>query len=73
MRRLPLFSIIAAFPSALLLVYLAAHATEGWQLIVVAGFAAGFGIAWRQQSRPVLLTSYAATTLLSLWVFWANI
>ena len=69
----PLFSLIAAFPSSLLLAYLAMHATEGWQLMVVVGFAAGFLLSWRRHSSFGLVTSYVMTTMLSTWVVWVNI
>lgn len=59
-------------PSLLLLGYLAVHVTEGWQLLVVAAFAAGFLLSWLKHSRLMLITSYSAATLLSAWVFFVN-
>ena len=73
MHRHSLFSIAAAFPSSLLLIYLIAHVTEGWQLMVIAAFTAGFLFSWRRHSRSGLITSYAAATSLSAWVFWVNL
>jgi hypothetical protein len=73
MQRPSSFAQIAAFPSSLLLLYLAAHATEGWQLLVVAAFSACFVASWRRQSKAALAASYAVTCALAAWVAWANL
>jgi hypothetical protein len=61
------------FPSLPLLIYLAAHTTEGWQLLVVAAFLACFVVSWLQRSKAMLVASYAVTSGLSAWVVWANL
>ena len=72
--KLPsIFALIAAFPSSLLLIYLAVHTTEGWQIIVVGAFVGFFVAAWFMHSKAILSASYAATVALAAWVGWANL
>lgn len=66
------FALIVAFPSPLLLIYLAMHATEGWQLLVVGAFLGCFVASWRMHSKSVLSASYAMTIALAAWVSWVN-
>jgi MFS superfamily sulfate permease-like transporter len=73
MQRSTAFSLAAFFPSSVLLVYLAMHTTEGWQLIVVAAFLAGFIASWLRRSKLGLLASYVVTATFSLWVAWVNL
>jgi hypothetical protein len=73
MHRPIAFSLLAAFPSLLLLAYLAAHVTEGWQLLVVAAFLLGFIVSWLWQSKTWLVASYLATAGLSAWVLSVNL
>jgi hypothetical protein len=73
MKRPSLFALAVAFPSSLLLLYLATHATEGWQLLIVAVFLAGFVASWLRHSKAVLAASYAVTCSLSAWVAWVNL
>jgi hypothetical protein len=72
MKRLPAFTLATAFPSSLLLFYLATHATEGWQLLVVAAFMSCFIAAWRQHSKVWLAVGYLLTGGLASWVAWVN-
>ncbi|MEP6484208.1 MAG: hypothetical protein ABJB01_07145 [Rudaea sp.] len=67
------FSLVVAFPSSLLLVYLAMHATEGWQLLIVAAFVGCFVASWLKHSKAFLSASYAMTIALAAWVGWANL
>ncbi|HEX9139992.1 MAG TPA: hypothetical protein VF848_09395 [Steroidobacteraceae bacterium] len=67
------FAVAALLPSSLLLLYLALHATEGWQLLVVAAFLAGFIVSWRRRSIYGLTAAYAAAIALSAWVAWVNL
>jgi hypothetical protein len=73
MQRSIAFSPLAAFPSLLLLTYLAAHATEGWQLLVVASFFLGFIVSWLRRSKTLLAVSYLATAGLFAWVLSVNL
>jgi hypothetical protein len=73
MQRSITFSLLAAFPSLVLLAYLAAHATEGWQLLVVASFVLGFVVSWLRSSKTWLAASYLATAALFAWVLSANL
>ena len=61
MTRSTLLLIATAFPSSALLLYLATHATEGWQLLVVALFASGFVCSWLKRSQLLLAASYVVT------------
>lgn len=65
--------VAAAFPSSILLLYLSMHVTEGWQLLVVALFGAGFVSAWLRHSPLLLVASYVLTTCLCGWVVVANL
>jgi hypothetical protein len=67
------FALIVAFPSSLLLIYLALHATEGWQLLVVGAFFGCFGAAWLMHSKVILSASYAMTIALAAWVASVNL
>jgi hypothetical protein len=73
MKRSIAFSLLAAFPSLLLLAYLAAHVTEGWQFLVVAAFLLGFVVSWLRKSKPLLVASYLATGGLFAWVLSVNL
>ncbi len=73
MPRSIVFSMAALLPGALLLTYLAMHASEGWQLLVVAAFLLCFAGAWLRKSRALLVASYAMTVGLSCWVAWVNL
>ena len=73
MQRPSTFALAVAFPSSLLLLYLAMHATEGWQLLVVAAFLGGFVASWLWRSKAALAASYAVTCALSGWVAWVNL
>jgi len=73
MQRPSAFALAAAFPSSLLLLYLATHASEGWQLLVVAAFLGGFVASWLQHSKAALAASYAVTCALCAWVVWVNL
>ena len=73
MQRPSMFMLAIVFPSLPILIYLAAHATEGWQLVVVAAFLAGFVVAWLRKSKAMLVASYAATCSLFAWVVWVNL
>jgi hypothetical protein len=72
MQRSLTFSILTAFPSALLLLYLAAHVSEGWQLLVVAAFLSGFIVSWLRNSKTLLVASYLVTSGLFAWVLSVN-
>jgi hypothetical protein len=63
----------AAVPGGPLLIYLTLHATEGWQLLVVAAFLACFVIACLRTSKPLLIVSYTLTCSLRAWVAWVNL
>lgn len=73
MQRSTAFSLLAAFPSSLLLLYLGLHVTEGWQLLVAASFLAAFVVSWFRQSRLGLAASYSVTGALFAWVVWVNL
>lgn len=73
MQRSLTFSLLAACPSLLLLSYLAAHATEGWQLLVVATFLLGFVVSWFRKSKTLLVASYLVTAGLFAWVLSVNL
>jgi MFS superfamily sulfate permease-like transporter len=73
MQRPTSFSLMAFLPSSLILLYLALHATEGWQLLVVAAFLTGFIASWIGRSKLGLVASYAFTIALSAWVAWVNL
>jgi hypothetical protein len=73
MQRSTAFSLAAFVPSSVLIVYLAMHTTEGWQLLVVAGFLAGFIASWLRLSKVGLFASYLVTGTFSLWVVWVNL
>ena len=73
MQRSLTFSLATLFPSLLLLSYLALHATEGWQLLVVGAFLAGFVLSWLRNSNALLGASYVVTAGLFAWVLWANL
>ena len=73
MRFPSTFAIIAGFPSSLLLIYLAVHVTEGWQLLIIGVFVGCFVAAWLKHSTVILVTSYAVTIALTAWVGWANL
>ncbi len=73
MNRASTLLLIAALPGVALLIYLALHATEGWQLLVVAAFLACFVMAWLRASKAILILSYAITCSLSAWVVWVNL
>jgi len=72
MQRFSLFAIVVLFPSSLLLLYVAMHITEGWQLLVVALFGGCFVASWVRHSKAALTASYAFTLALSSWVAWVN-
>ena len=67
------FALIVAFPSSLLLIYLAIHVTEGWQLLVVGAFFGCFVASWLMRSKAILSASYAMTLALAAWVGWVNL
>jgi hypothetical protein len=67
------FSILTVFPSVLLLLYLAAHVSEGWQLLVVAAFLSGFIVSWLRNSKTLLVASYLVTSALFAWVLSVNL
>jgi len=73
MKRSSTFGLAASFPSLLLLLYLALHATEGWQLLVVAVLTSCFVVAWLRRSGAGLIASYILTGALTGWVAWVNI
>jgi hypothetical protein len=73
MQRSTAFSLAAFLPSSLLLLYLAMHVTEGWQLLVVAGFLSGFIASWLRRSKLGLAASYTLTGSFSAWVVWVNL
>jgi hypothetical protein len=73
MKRPSAFALAAYFPSLLLLLYLALHATEGWQLLVVAVLTACFVVASRRRSGAGLIASYILTGALTGWVAWVNV
>ncbi|TMH75452.1 MAG: hypothetical protein E6H52_09335 [Betaproteobacteria bacterium] len=73
MRRPSTFALATAFPSSLLLLYLAMHTTEGWQFFVVAGFMSCFIAAWRRHSKAWLVAGYVVTVALTSWVAWVNL
>lgn len=73
MNRASTVLLLAAAPGLALLLYLALHATEGWQLLVVAAFLACFVTAGIRASKAILIFSYALTCSLSLWVVWVNL
>jgi len=73
MQRPSAFALAVAFPSSLLLLYLATHATEGWQLLVVLAFLGCFVASWLRHSRTTLAASYAITCALCAWVVWVNL
>ncbi len=73
MQRPSVFALAVAFPSSLLLLYLAMHATEGWQLLVVAAFLGCFVASWLRHSRAALAASYVVTCALCGWVAWVNL
>jgi hypothetical protein len=69
----PLMGALAmTVPSLPILIYLAVHATEGWQLLVVAALLAGFVVALIRRSRIDFAISYVATFSLFAWVVWVN-
>jgi len=59
-------------PSLPVLIYLAMHVTEGWQLLVVATLLFGFVAAWYRRSTADLVVSYVVTFSLFAWVVWVN-
>ena len=73
MQRSITFSLLAAFPSLLLLAYLAAQVTEGRQLLVVAAFLLGFVVSWLRKSKTLLVASYLVTAGLFAWVLSVNL
>jgi len=73
MKRPSDFGLAASFPSSLLLLYLALRATEGWQLLVVAGLTSCFVVMWRRRSGAGLIASYLLAGALTGWVAWVNI
>ena len=73
MKLLSTFALIVAFPSSLLLIYLAMHATEGWQLLIVTAFFGCFVASWLKHSKVILSASYAMTIALAAWVGWINL
>jgi hypothetical protein len=73
MQRPSVLMLAISLPSLPILIYLAAHATEGWQLVVVAAFLSGFVVAWLRKSMAMLVASYAAACSLLAWVVWVNL
>jgi hypothetical protein len=73
MKRLSTFALSVAFPSSLLLIYLAMHATEGWQLLVVGAFFGCFVASWMKHSKIILSATYAMTIALAAWVASVNL
>ena len=73
MQRISAFALATVFPSVLLLLYLAGHTTEGWQLIVVALLAGCFVVSWLWRSKTALTVGYIFTCALSSWVAWVNL
>lgn len=66
------FGLIVGFPSSLLLIYLALHATEGWQLLVVGTFVGCFVASWLMHSKSILSARYAMTIALASSVALVN-
>ena len=62
-------SILPSFPA---LTYLALHATEGWQLLVVGALLLGFVVSLMRRSRIDLAVAYVLTLGLFAWVFRLN-
>jgi hypothetical protein len=73
MKAPSMFSLLVGFPSSILLIYLALHATEGWQLLVVCTFFGCFLASWLMRSKFALAGSYAMTVALAGWVAWVNL
>jgi hypothetical protein len=73
MHRSIAFSLLTAFPGLLLLSYLAAHAREGWQLLVVGAFLLGFIVSWLRNAKAWLVASYSVTASLFAWVVSVNL
>jgi len=73
MQRISMFALAVVFPSSLLLLYLAMHITEGWQLLMVAVFGGCFVASWLRHSKAALAASYVVTCALSSWVAWVNL
>lgn len=65
--------LLAALPGLLVSTYLAVHATEGWQLLVVGAFLSGFAVSCLRNSKALLVVSYLATAGLFAWVLSVNI
>jgi hypothetical protein len=64
---------LALLPAFVLLSYLAIHATEGWQLLVVASFLLGVVVSWLRRPKSWLIASYVATSALFGWVLSVNL
>lgn len=65
--------LLAIVPAVPVLAYLATHATEGWQLLVVVSFFLGFVVSWLRTSKAMVLASYLVTAGLFAWVLSVNL
>lgn len=65
MKHTSTFEWIVGFLSSLLLIYLAMHGTDGWQLLVVGAFVGCFVAFWLMYSKPILSARYAMTIALA--------
>lgn len=73
MHRSASLWLLAMLPAVPALAYLVTHATEGWQVLVVAGFFLGFVVSWLRTSKTLLLASYLVTASLFAWVLSVNL